>query len=171
MLIRFNEISPYGSRIEFQEIRHLADQQDFLVNGPVRAECSLDRQGEFKVVLRGWVEVELLLTCDRCLRMFPFQVKTEFQQLFAVEADDSWRVKELESSPADLETEILDEPVIGLDDTLRQQVYLAVPVKKLCLDGCAGLCLQCGANLNETACACDKTKKDSPFAVLAQLKK
>lgn len=171
MLVRFNEISPHGSQFEFQEIRHLADQQDFVVNGPVRAVCKLERKGENKVAMQGRVEVEILLSCDRCLRSFPFQVNAEFHQLFAVESEDAWRVKEMESSPADLETEILEEPVIDLDDILRQQVYLAIPAKKLCLDACAGLCLQCGVNLNETACECVKVEKDSPFSVLAQLKK
>ncbi len=171
MLVRFNEISPQGSQFAFQEIRHLAEQQDFVVNGPVRAECTLERKGEKKVAMQGTVEVEILLTCDRCLRLFPFQVKTAFQQLFAVESEDAWRVKDMESSSADLETEILEEPVIDLDDTFRQQVYLALPVKKLCLAACAGLCPQCGVNLNETACECAKVSKNSPFSVLAQLKK
>lgn len=171
MLVRFNEISPQGSQFALQEIRHLAEQQDFVVNGPVRAECTLERKGENKVAMQGTVEVEILLSCDRCLRLFPFRVKAEFQQLFAVESEEAWRVKDMESSPSDLETEILEEPVIDLDDILRQQVYLALPVKTLCLDACAGLCPQCGVNLNETACECAKVGKDSPFAVLAQLKK
>ena len=171
MLVQFNEISPHGSQFEFQEIRLLAEQQDFVVQGPVSAECALERKGEFKVYVRGWVKVDVLLSCDRCLRSFPFQVNTEFQHIFTLESDDSWRIKEMESSPADLETEILDDPVIDLDDMLRQQVYLALPVKKLCQDSCEGLCLQCGANLNETACECDKVTKKSPFSVLAQLKK
>ncbi|MGD9948451.1 MAG: DUF177 domain-containing protein [Desulfobulbus sp.] len=171
MLVRFNEISPYGSQFELHEIRELADQQDFVVNGPIRAECALERKGEGKVAMRGRVEVEILLPCDRCLRLFPLQVNAEFQQLFAVASEDSWQVKELESSPVDLETELLEEAVIDLDDVLRQQVYLAIPVKKLCLDACEGLCLQCGVNLNETACACAKIEKDSPFAILAQFKK
>jgi len=171
MHVRFNEISPHGSQFVFQEIRHLADQQDFVVNGPVSAECKLERKGENKVALQGKVEVELLLSCDRCLRSFPFQVKAKFQQLFAVESEDAWRVKEMESLPVDLETEILEEPVIDLDDILRQQIYLALPAKILCLGACAGLCPQCGANLNETVCECSKVGKDSPFSVLAQLKK
>ncbi|MDD2466915.1 MAG: DUF177 domain-containing protein [Desulfobulbus sp.] len=171
MLVRFNEISPYGSEFELHDIGDIAEQQDFVVNGAIRAGCALERKGEYKVVMRGRVEVELLVPCDRCLRLFPFQVNAVFQQLFTVESEDAWRIKEVDSSPVDLETEILDEPVIDLDDVLRQQVYLAIPVKKLCLEACEGLCLQCGVNLNETACECGKENKESPFSVLAQLKK
>ncbi|MGE4558803.1 MAG: DUF177 domain-containing protein [Desulfobulbus sp.] len=171
MRVRFNEISPHGSQFELHEIRDLAEQQDFVVSGPVRAECTLERKGDAKVTMRGKVEVEILLPCDRCLRLFPFQVNVGFQQLFAVETEESWQVREMESAPVDLETEILEEPVLDLDDILRQQIYLAIPVKKLCLEACKGLCLQCGVNLNETACKCAKGGTDSPFAVLAQLKK
>ena len=171
MRIRFNEISPLGTRLEIHEIRDLAQEQDFVVNGPFRADCTLNRKGDDKVVLQGRVEGEVLLCCDRCLGRYPFQVKAAFQLLFAVGTDESWGVSEMTSSPVDLETEVLEEPIIDLDDVLRQQVYLALPVKKLCSEGCKGLCLQCGVNLNDTACECAKTATDSPFAALAQLKK
>nr|WP_320012085.1 DUF177 domain-containing protein [uncultured Desulfobulbus sp.] len=169
MIVRFNEISPQGSTFEFNEIRELADQQDFVLDGPVTASCTLDRKGESKVVLQGRVTLKVQIACDRCLRLYSVAVDTEFQQLYALDSEEAWQVKDVESMPADLETEILDEPVIDLDDALRQQVYLALPLKKLCIKGCAGLCLQCGANLNETPCGCEKVV-DSPFAVLAKLK-
>lgn len=171
MLIRFNEISPHGSRFIIHEVQGLLDQKDLLVNGPLVAECGLERKGEDKVALRGRVDVQVLLPCDRCLGWYPFQVETDFQLIFALDNDEAWQVKTLESLPSDLETEVLSEPVIDLDDVLRQQVYLALPVKSLCSATCAGLCLQCGANLNETTCECSKMVKNSPFAALAQLKK
>lgn len=171
MLVRFNEISPHGSQFAIHEVQGLAGQDDLIVQGPLVAECALERKGESKVAVHGKVDVSLLLPCDRCLNWYPFRVESVFQLLFAVENDDAWQVKALESVPSDLETEVLIEPVIDLDDVLRQQVYLALPVKSLCSPACAGLCLQCGANLNETTCECSKTGKDSPFAALAQLKK
>lgn len=171
MLVRFNEISPHGSQFIIHEVRGLADQDDLVVQGPLVAECSLERKGESKVALQGKIVVEVLLPCDRCLCDYPFRVDTAFQLLFALEDDEAWQVKALESIPSDLETEVLTEPVIDLDDVLRQQVYLALPVKSLCSPSCAGLCLQCGTNLNETTCECSKTGKKSPFAALAQLKK
>lgn len=171
MLIRFNEISPHGSRFIIHEVHGLAEQGDLILQGPFLAECALERKGEDKVVLSGKIDVEVLLPCDRCLSWYPFQVESTFQLILALEGDDSWQVKALESLPSDLETEVLSEPVIDLDDVLRQQVYLALPVKSLCSPSCGGLCLQCGANLNVTTCECSKTVKDSPFAALAQLKK
>ncbi len=171
MLIRFNEISPHGSRFIIHEVQGLVDQGALIVRGPLVAECALERKGDDKVALRGNVDVQVMLPCDRCLGWYPVQVKTDFQLIYALEHDEAWQVKALESLPTDLETEVLSEPVIDLDDVLRQQVYLALPVKSLCSPSCAGLCSHCGTNLNETTCECSKKVKDSPFAALAQLKK
>lgn len=153
------------------EIQSLADAQDVVVRGPVQAECILERKGEDKVSLRGRLVAEVLLPCDRCLRMSPFPVDSTFQLLFAVDAGEAWRVKEMDSAPVDLETEILTEPAIDLDDVMRQQLYLALPIKHLCSADCCGLCLRCGANLNEEACRCDQVNENSPFAVLKKLKR
>lgn len=171
MQVRFNEISPHGSRFIIHEVHGLVAQEDFVLQGPLTAECTLERKGEDKVSLSGKVDVEVQLTCDRCLGGYPFRVNSVFQLLFAVESSESWPLKGMESLACDLETEVLDEPVIDLDDVLRQQVYLALPVKNLCSPSCAGLCLHCGANLNQTTCECAITGECSPFAALAQLKK
>lgn len=171
MLLWFNDISPHGHRVAVQNIQDLAKEQDFVVNGSVRGDCTLKREGEDKIVLDGRVEVDLLLPCDRCLRLYPFQVSSEFRLLFALASTDPWQEGEETSFSADIETELLDEPVIDLDDVLRQQVYLALPVKRLCRETCKGLCPRCGVNLNETACECERVTEGSPFAVLAQWKK
>jgi uncharacterized protein len=171
MRIRFSEISPHGSRFEIHEIRDLAEQKDFTVTDFFQADCTLTRKGDDKVLAQGKVRTLVLLPCDRCLGSFPFEVNVGFQLLFTVEKEEAWGGEEIAASPDDMETEVLAEPIIDLDDVVRQQVYLALPFKKLCGEGCKGLCLQCGANLNEAACKCATGLKDSPFAALLQLKK
>ena len=61
------------------------------------------------------------------------------------------------------------ETVVDLDDLLRQQLYLSLPVKNLCAEECRGLCPGCGANLNQADCTCGAGEDRSPFAVLRQL--
>ena len=58
---------------------------------------------------------------------------------------------------------------VDLDDLLRQQLYLSLPVKNLCAEECRGLCPGCGANLNQADCTCGAGEDRSPFAVLRQL--
>lgn len=170
-MIRFNEISPLGSNYEIRKIDGLDAPQEFVVKGPVDARCMLTRKGDNKVELQGRLQATLTLICDRCLSSYDREVNTELQVLFEVESDDSWHLKDLEYKIPDLDTVLLEEPVLDLDDVLRQQLYLALPMKKLCTEQCRGICSQCGTDLNHGACGCADENKDSPFAVLAQLKK
>ena len=43
---------------------------------------------------------------------------------------------------------------IDLSELLREQFYLALPMKPLCREDCRGLCPQCGVNRNTGTCDC-----------------
>jgi uncharacterized protein len=171
MQVRFDEISPHGGVYEIRELESLCSQTDFVVKGPVDGHCVLRRKGETQVALTGRVAADLVLVCDRCLGSYDFRVDSDFQLLFEVETAESRRLKALDARIDDLDSEVLAEPVIDLDDVVRQQVYLALPMKNLCLETCRGVCAQCGTNLNLAACGCSEEGQGSPFAVLARLKK
>ena len=51
-------------------------------------------------------------------------------------------------SEDDLDTSVYRDDQIDVNEVLREQFYLALPMKPLCRDDCAGLCPQCGTNLN-----------------------
>jgi uncharacterized protein len=171
MLIRFKEISPHGSSYEIRVIDGLDPPQDFVVKGSVDARCTLKRKGDDKVELQGRLQATLTLNCDRCLSSYDKEVDSELQVLFEIESEGSWHLNNLEYNIPDLDTVFLEEPVIDLDDVLRQQLYLALPMKNLCTEQCRGICFRCGANLNHAECGCADENKESPFAILAQLKK
>jgi uncharacterized protein len=57
-----------------------------------------------------------------------------------------------------------------LEDSLREQVLLAVPIKTLCRYDCKGLCPTCGVNRNEQLCDCGQGKADVRWAALGDLK-
>ena len=170
MRVRFSEISPGGNSYEVQDIEGLALQQDFLVQGGVVAHCTLKRKGDAEVEMLGNLQAYLSLTCDRCLVAYDVDVNTDLQVHFKAVASECKSLGELECTVEDLDAVILDEPVVDLDDVLRQQLYLALPLKRLCSEQCRGLCPQCGADLNRSGCGCDHRKQDLPFAGLAQLK-
>lgn len=165
-LIRFNEIAPQGSSFALREIDGLDAQQDFLLQGAVDAQCTLKRKGDLKVELQGRLRATLTLVCDRCLASYDSEIDTVFQVLFEVESEGAWHVKDVEYSIPDLDTVSLSEPVIDLGDVLRQQLYLALPMKNLCSEQCLGVCSRCGTNLNLAACGCVAGNKESPFAIL-----
>ena len=62
------------------------------------------------------------------------------------------------------------DPVISLAAVLKEQIILNLPQKMLCSDDCAGLCTQCGADLNQSICDCNIETKDPRWDILLELK-
>jgi len=56
--------------------------------------------------------------------------------------------------------------IIDLKEFLNEFLGLEVPSRYLCSDGCKGLCLKCGKDLNEGACGCPKAEKNPAFKIL-----
>jgi uncharacterized protein len=75
--------------------------------------------------------------------------------------------REVELLDEDMEVNFLYGETIDLDETIREQIYLSLPMKSLCKEGCLGLCPFCGANLNEGLCKCSR---ESPYPVFSKLK-
>jgi uncharacterized protein len=168
--VRFSEILPCGNFYEVQELDVLASQQDFSLKGNLTAHCTLKRKGDTEVEMQGQLKACLSLNCDRCLVLYDVDVDAQLQVLFKTVSSEFKQLKELECNVEDLDTVILDEPVVDLDDVLRQQLYLALPLKNLCSEQCRGICVQCGEDLNLVDCRCNLERRDLTFAVLAQLK-
>ena len=79
--------------------------------------------------------------------------------------------EEREVPDEDLETSYYRDDRIDLNELLREQFYLALPMKPLCLDDCRGLCAQCGTNLNTGSCDCAPVWEDPRLAPLKNLLK
>jgi uncharacterized protein len=56
-----------------------------------------------------------------------------------------------------------------LEDVLREQVLLSLPVKTLCKPDCKGLCPRCGADRNSQPCTCE-VGSDPRWEALAGLR-
>src|ERR671919_630513 len=97
------------------------------------------------------------------------QPHTRYDRTFAPSevhmADEESEVRE-----EDLETSFYRNEQIDLNELLREQFYLALPMKPLCRDECKGLCPQCGTNLNTGTCDCGPGWEDPRLAALKQLK-
>ena len=70
----------------------------------------------------------------------------------------------------DMGVGFIDGDEIDLNEVVREQVYLHVPMKSVCRDDCAGLCAGCGADLNKTSCSCPPREGHPGFAALKNLK-
>ena len=97
--------------------------------------------------LSGKLTGELALECSRCLEQFGFPINIDVE-------------KELEKS------EIEDIRNVDISDIVKNNVFLAIPIKPLCSEKCQGLCPECGQNLNDNECDCDTEKFDPRLAEL-----
>jgi uncharacterized protein len=169
MKVPFAEIPADGSRYSITDDAWLAEA-GLRRAADVQADLELHCKGGQRVEVRGSLRTGLRLTCDRCLNDYDFPVRTDFCLVLDAEEEEDWSVKELDNA-AELDVVQVDEPAADLEDILRQQALLSLPVKQLCSPDCRGLCPGCGADLNSGGCACASAAEQSPFAVLAALKK
>lgn len=84
------------------------------------------------------------VSCDRCLVDYCLDLPLKFSQEYLLNRAEA--VGDQMAVSAHFEVEVL-EP-------LRQEILAAIPVKKLCQAECAGMCLNCGKNLNAEKCVC-----------------
>ncbi len=166
--IKFEDIPSEGLDLSFEDRQGELVRDCFPVRQPIRARVHLVRWG-ISVKVTGRVETELSLTCDRCLDEFPFPVAEEINVLLEPVASVSRLKEEIRLSPEDLDVIFFDGETIEVDEVVREQILLAVPMRQLCREDCKGLCPVCGENLNRHTCGCKREVKDSPFAILKKL--
>jgi uncharacterized protein len=106
--------------------------------------------------------------CDRCLEPVERRVDRGFDLLYRPQGIDGGQ--EEQSVPA-VEAEIgyYSGEGLLLEDALREQVLLALPMKTVCREDCKGLCPRCGKNLNQEACSCP-APADARWEALGDLK-
>ena len=68
-----------------------------------------------------------------------------------------------------MEADFIKGEEIDLKDIVREQIYLSIPMKSLCSEGCLGLCPICGKNLNQGPCQCKGEKGHPGFLKLKNL--
>ena len=169
--VPFSEISKHG--VEYEIIDSSWIPEDIVGQaGSAVVSIRLTKKNDNRIELRGKLQVSVTLECDRCLKQYAFQVDSPMLLILEVaEKGEHWQLHDIETAEVELETVSQDSPVVHLAELFRQQLLLALPEKKLCREKCSGLCMQCGANLNDGNCGCTKRDDSSPFAVLEVLKK
>jgi len=125
-----------------------------------------------KIFIKGDVSCKIVLNCDRCLEDFTLKIDDKFDYvLFLTKIQVDSKHKEFKLKKDDMEIDFLEENIIPLKDVVFGQIYLNIPIKKLCSENCKGLCPVCGTNLNFNTCDCKREYSESPFAKLKELLK
>ena len=138
-----------------------------------RAEVLHEHRGPKEIVsdirLKGHWSGQFEVPCARCVEPVPTPLEGDFDLIFRPLGVDAGPQ---ERSISAVETEIgyYQKDSLLLEDVLREQVLLSLPVRTLCKEDCKGLCPRCGENRNSQACSCAEGPSDPRWEALADLR-
>ncbi|MBI4499711.1 MAG: DUF177 domain-containing protein [Gemmatimonadetes bacterium] len=135
---------------------------DFSLREPVRVSGQLTAAGPGSYYWRGTLETAAEATCRRCLAPAALRLNVPVNVLFT------------EDQEADDPSVYLIPPrakTLEMGEAIREELILAMPEYVLCRENCAGLCPQCGKDLNEGPCECQPVSTDPRWAKLEALQK
>jgi uncharacterized protein len=120
----------------------------------VRGKVTLTRAAR-GILATGSFTCQSQVTCCRCLNSFDHSSAFEVEEMFYPSVDIlSGLPVALPDDDASSSFAIDEHHILDMTEMIRQYSLLAIPMKPLCRVDCAGLCPECGANLNENSCRC-----------------
>jgi len=153
-------------RVEPEVMTDILADPDIQVREPFQIHYEVDRHKEnirARVVIQGVLHT----TCSRCLspmtHTVDLRLKSDYMPAPAEMKDDHLEAQRLSAEEGYFRHEI------QLGEYIISELVLSLPFIYICSEGCKGLCPQCGANLNESPCAC-VAAPDPRLQVLEQLK-
>jgi uncharacterized protein len=138
MIIDIARLSEGGERFKGEEppsILEMGDDPVVRFDGPLEYDLNAYLAAN-DLVIGGSLVAKVSLKCCRCAEFFGVTLEDKaFQHVLELSQD-------IES--------------VDLTDEIREAMLLLFPPYPVCRGECMGLCAQCGANLNETECQCEK---------------
>ncbi len=175
LLINVAQIPPEGLVIDEALVPaevHVEGEETFELAPHGRLDCRVDKVDGVSIHVRGRLAAALDMVCSRCLETFKFPIDQELDLFYLRHAADaaSEEEEEVELKDRDMVVAYYQGDRLDLGDMIREQFFLAVPVKPLCREECRGRCPSCGKNRNESTCACPQVDSAADVRLL-ELKK
>ena len=171
MKILFTDLEQSETTYQLVNDGWLPTEELAVLEGP-SGQTTATLTGSSEALVKGEMSCVILTSCDRCCTEVKLKLAADFAYICMVGREEHEQGHhDIECREEDYNRLYLKEPVIDLGEIYREQVYLSMPSQVLCDTACQGLCQVCGIDLNKTRCDCEQNEKESPFAVLRQLKK
>ncbi len=151
-----------------KELELLIVLKDGSPGSRVRGRIRLLKFGT-RVLVEGDAEMTASLSCSRCLKEYTVPLKVSFSEEYIPEVQDS-SGGEREISGNELNVGYYKDDKIYIEDIIKEQMLLVLPIKQLCKDDCKGLCSKCGQDKNAGSCECKHEHVDPRLAKLSELK-
>lgn len=119
------------------------------------------------LLLQGDFEGDIDLECVRCLKTYAHRLSWDMTELYVFNRENVDEDNHLLPSHAE----------VDIEEFVREDAQLDIPINPICKDDCLGLCQVCGTDLNFKDCGHDEESEedddipfDSPFAGLKDLR-
>jgi uncharacterized protein len=153
--------------LELELLETIESDATLKILSPVHGFIKIDRK-DSEVLVRGFADVVIEQQCSRCLKVFNVDLRVNIDTVYRpsqeINVEEHYELKSDE-----METGFYKNDVIELDDLLKEQFMLNLPMKPLCFEQCKGLCPKCGTDLNISECSCEASEIDSRLLILKQL--
>jgi len=138
-----------------------------------RAQLVREHHGKRQLIndirVVGGFTTKVEFACARCLEPIARDVAKDFDLLYRPQGSDAGK-EELSVTAVEAEVGYYQGEGLQLEDVLREQVLLALPLKAICRDDCRGLCPHCGKNLNLEQCDCAEPIEDPRWSALKDIR-
>ncbi len=138
-----------------------------------RAQLVRERHGKHELIddirVAGDLNAKFEMACARCLEPIVQNIARQFDLLYRPQGIDAGK-EEMSVTTAEAEIAYYQGEGLLLEDLLREQVLLALPLKAICREDCKGLCPHCGRNLNQEQCNCAEPLEDPRWSALKDIR-
>jgi uncharacterized protein len=176
LLIDIPRIPPEGLDIDealTPESLHLESETEFQLLPGARLRAHVDLVDGTTAHVRGHLAAHVEPECGRCLERYPARIEQELDLFYLPRpaAEPEAEEEEVELSDREVVVGYYDKARLDLGDAMREQIFLSLPLKRLCREDCRGLCPTCGRNLNagDGGCPPVEEPEDPRLAFLRRL--
>ncbi len=124
------------------------------------------------ILAEGQIAADVMLECSRCLILLSSRLRVEFAEEYRplVDVQTGTPLEALQEGETDVDfSRLTPNHILDLTEPVRQSLLVDLPFNPLCRHDCAGLCPQCGVDLNAEDCGHTHERSDNRLAVLAAL--
>lgn len=161
--IRLSDIPAEGLALEYRREQTLLEPlgEGVRLLEPVEVSLRITPQ-DSRYFIEGEVRGRVQGECDRCLSPITLTVSAPCAVDVAPLPVGGAAGQRFELEHGDLDVTFVSGSLLDLDDLVREQLLLHVPMRVLCRENCRGLCPRCRKNLNEGPCGCPDTENVDP---------
>ena len=127
-------------------VRHVIIDETDSAGLPVRGKLQLLRTNR-SILVSGKLHTTARDVCSRCLDEFEYPLTLDIEEEYFLTREPVSGTP-LTPPPESGAFTIEESNILDLSEAVRQYTLLAQPIKPICREDCAGLCSQCGCNLN-----------------------